>query len=220
MPRRRLPQRPQIEGVLRPSVEVEWAQALARGDVAGIVEPGRAVAIGRRRGGVDQRFPGRGAPAPQRDRRIEVGGDDFVGIVLERRRIRAEMEYRLNLDAIAVKPGQKPLDRHDVAEIAFGDVAPFVPGAKAVDADEIRAAAIIEGCTKHRTDKPAAAGDHQHQAASSLDRARAASASSGECDSRMASISRVVERPSTKSTSTTRPPAASTSVAPTTASIV
>src|SRR5216684_4325897 len=130
------------------------------------------------------------------------------------------MKHRLDVSAVAVEPGRKPVDREDVAEIALGDVAPFVPGAEAVDDDEIRAARVIERGSEDRADKPAAAGYHQHQAASSLERARAASASAGEFDSRMASISRVVERPSIRSTSTTRPPAASTSSRPTTASIV
>jgi len=61
---------------------------------------------------------------------------------------------------------------------------------------------------------------NQHQAASSFDRARAARLPAAAGVARIASISRVVERPSTSSTSITRPPFACTSSCPTTPSIV
>src|SRR5271170_3838063 len=112
------------------------------------------------------------------------------------------MKHRLDLGAMALKPSDQPFDRHDIAKIALGDVAPFIPGAEAVDDHQIGAARIVEGRSEDRTDKPATAGYYQHQAASSLDRARAASASAVECAVRIASISRVVERPSIRSTRT------------------
>src|SRR5439155_26315428 len=105
-------------------------------------------------------------------------------------------------------------------EIALGNLAPFVAMAKAVDDDEVGMPGGIEFRREHRADEPAAAGDDQHQAASSFDRARAALPTAGDGAARIASISRVVEWPSTRSTSTTRPPEACTSSAPTTPSIV
>src|ERR1700730_16146038 len=62
----RLAHRPGSAGGLRPAIEVEWPQPLEGVEAAGIVEPGRAVAVGRRRGGVDQRLAGGGAPGAQR----------------------------------------------------------------------------------------------------------------------------------------------------------
>src|SRR5262245_45951490 len=119
------------------------------------------------------------------------------------------MKHRLDLASKALEPREQAFDRHDVAEIALGDIAPFVASAEVVDDHNIGTAGFVEGRPEDRADKPAAAGNHQHQAASSLERAlatRAASASSGECAARMASMRRVVERPSTRSIRTTRPP--------------
>ncbi len=134
------------------------------------------------------------------------------------------MKHRLDPLAIAVEPGEEPVDRHDLEEVALGDVAPFIARAEPVDDDEVGAAGPVELRRQHRADEPAAAGDHQHQAASSFERARAArlvaAIGVGEGAARIASISRVVEWPSTRSTSTTRPPEACTSSAPTTPSIV
>ena len=47
------------------------------------------------------------------------------------------MEHRLDPLAIPFEPGEKPVDRQDLEEIALGDVAPFVAVAEAVDDDEI-----------------------------------------------------------------------------------
>ena len=53
------------------------------------------------------------------------------------------MKHRLGFGAIALEPRREPLDRHDVAEVAFGDVAPFVARAEPVDDNEIPVPALL-----------------------------------------------------------------------------
>ena len=130
----------EIEQVLAPAVEIHRPQFLQRRDRGVVVKSRLAVAIGRGRGGVDQRLAGSGAPAPQRNRGVEVGRDDVVGVALGGRGVGAEMEHRLDLVAEAFEPGGEPFDRHDLEEVALGDVAPFVARAEPVDDNEIGAA--------------------------------------------------------------------------------
>ncbi len=69
------------------------------------------------------------------------------------------MKDRLDVTAEPLQPREQPFDRHDLGEIALGDVAPFIATAEAVDDDEIGMAALVELGRQHRADKAAAAGD-------------------------------------------------------------
>src|SRR5690242_12829378 len=72
------------------------------------------------------------------------------------------MKDRAYLFAEAVEPGPKPVDSDDLEEVAFGDVAPFVAAAEAVDDDKIGVAVLVQMCSEHRADKAAAAGHDNH----------------------------------------------------------
>ena len=144
-----------IAGAAREAgVEIRTNSGAARilvkgGKAAGVVKALRAVAVSGRRRGVDQRLLVDDAPAPQRDRGVEVGRDDQVGVGFGRRGVGAEVEHRLDLAAKPVEPVGQPVHRDDLEELALGDVAPFLVVAETVDDDDVSAAGFVERPGQH-----------------------------------------------------------------------
>ncbi len=117
-----------IEHVLAPAVEVQRLEPLERGGRPVVGKAGRAVAIGGGRGGVDERRARRRAPVEQPQRQPEIGLHDEIAVGRGRRRNGAHMHHRVEL--AAVEPAQQVRRRHEVGELAAGEVAPFAVAAE------------------------------------------------------------------------------------------
>ena len=182
-----------VEKVLGATVGVERSQPGQRRDRAIVVEAGRAVAVGGRRGGVDQPPAVGRAPVPQRAREAHVLAAQQRGVGLGRGRHRPHVHDRLDVARPLVEEGQELLGRDRLGDAGFLEVAPLLARAHAVAHDDLAAAPGHERGDDVRADEAGAAGDDDHR------RPAAAQPASRE---RVA----VVECPGAMSASRTRPP--------------
>ena len=66
------------------------------------------------------------------------------------------------IEPAALQPGQQFGRRHDVGELALGEVAPFAVMAEQVADGDIGAAGVVQRGHDVRSDKTGAAGHQQH----------------------------------------------------------
>ena len=150
-----------IELMLAPAVKIhrlELAQTFRRPVV---VEAFAAVAIGRRRGGIDERRARRRAPVEQAQRQAEIVLHHQVAVGCGGVGNGAHVDDRLEL--AAVEPGHQFGRRHQIGHPALGQIAPFgvVLAEQVVDHD-VAGARLVEARHHVRSDESGPAGDQKH----------------------------------------------------------
>ena len=153
---------PQVERVLGPAVQVERAQPLQAAGRSVVVEAQRAVAVGGRRGGVDEPHLARRAPAPQPQRQLDIGrpgGSPSLAVV-------SLTAPRWNSISSGGWPARKSSSSSGGSSRDGGCLArlrhlPFA--AQPVDHHRLVAARNQRG-VQVRADEAGAAGDHDHAA--------------------------------------------------------
>ncbi len=129
-----------VERVLGPAVQVQRPQPLQRRQGEIVIETLRPVAVGRRRGGIDQRHASRGAPFPQIPAEFDVRRPGVVAVHGGGFADRAEVEHHLQR-RIAVEESVEVVRMDDPRRRVFGEVAPFAVAAEAIDNDGFMPAA-------------------------------------------------------------------------------
>ena len=150
-----------VEQMLAPAVQIHRPQCLQRRHRRVVGETLRAVAIGRRRRGIDERRRMRRAPVEQPHRQPEIGLDHQIAVGRGGLRNGAEMDD--GVEPAAVQPGRQFGRRHDVGELALGEVAPFAVVAEQVANRDVGAARVIQRGHDVRSDKTGAPGHQQHE---------------------------------------------------------
>src|SRR3546814_287716 len=161
------PRHPAVEEVLAPAVAVQRAQPREVLAVRIVVEARRAIAVGRRRGGVDQRDLLLRAVVPEYLGQAKVVGEQRVAVALRGGRDGAEVEDGGEPPFGPAQELRQLLRRDHVLDLVVGEVAPLVALAQAV-ADDHRLAALAEGGDEIGADEAGAAGDEKHGRGESL----------------------------------------------------
>ena len=151
----------EIEQMLAPTVEIHRLEALERRDRPVIGEPLTAVAVGRRRGRIDERRARLGAPVEQAQRQPEIVvhhgvavGDGGVGDG-------AEVDHRVEL--APVEPAEQVGRADHVGNLALLQVAPLAVRAEPVVHGDVGAAGLVEARDDVRSDESRPAGHQNHQ---------------------------------------------------------
>ena len=152
-----------VEQMLAPAIEIHRPQRLQRRERPVVAKALRAVAIGRRRRGVDERRRVRRAPVEQPHRETEIGFDHEIAVGRGGLGNGAEMDD--GIEPAAVQPGRQFRRRHDVGKLALGEVAPFAVMAEQVADRDVGAAGVVQRGHDVRSDKTGAPGHQQHSAA-------------------------------------------------------
>ena len=98
----------------------------------------------------------------QPHREAEIGLDDEIAVGRRGLGNRPHVDDRIQ--PAAVQPGGQFGRRHDVGELALGEVAPFVAVAEQVTHNDVRAARLVERGHDIRSDKTGPTGHQQHAA--------------------------------------------------------
>ena len=148
-----------VEQMLAPAVEVHRPQLLQGVHGLVVAKAVAAVAIGRRRGRVDQRRGVRRAPVQQPHRQPEIGLDHQIAV--GRRGLGDGAEMDDGLQPAALQPVHQFRGRHEIGEPALGQIAPFAVMAEHVAHGHVPAG-VIQRSHDVRPDKTGAPGHQQH----------------------------------------------------------
>ena len=113
----------EIEQMLAPAVEIHRLELAQGGERPIVVEALGAVAIGRRRRSVDERRARLRAPVEQAQRGAEIVFHHQVAVGRGGVGNGAHMDDRLEL--AAVQPAHQFGRRHQIGDLALGQIAPF-----------------------------------------------------------------------------------------------
>ena len=149
-----------VEQMLAPAVQIHRAQRLQRRYRLIVAKSLRAIAIGRCRGGIDQRRRIGGAPVQQPHRQPEIGLDHEIAV--GRGGLRNGAEVDNGVQPAAFQPVRQLVRRHDIGKLALGEIAPFAVLAEQVAHGHIGAARVIQRGHDVRSDKTGATGHQQH----------------------------------------------------------
>ena len=104
----------------------------------------------------------RRAPVEQPHRQAEIGLDHEIAV--GRRGLRNGAEMDDGIEPAALQPVRQFGRRHDVGELALGEIAPFAVMAEQVANGDVGAARVIQRGHDVRSDKTGAPGHQQHSA--------------------------------------------------------
>ncbi|MEY9504957.1 hypothetical protein ABIE87_004515 [Bradyrhizobium diazoefficiens] len=150
----------EIEHMLAPAVEVHRPQFFQRRDRGVVVKACLAVAIGRRRGGVDQRHRIRRAPVEQAHGEAKIGLEHEIAVGRGGRGNRPEMDH--GVEPAAVQPVGQLGRGDDIHKLALGEIAPLAVGAEEITHGDVTAAGVVQRSHDIRPDKTGSAGHQQH----------------------------------------------------------
>ena len=102
----------------------------------------------------------RRAPVEQPHREAKIGLDHEIAVGCRGLGNGAEMDD--GVEPAAVQPVRQFARRHDVGELALGEIAPFAVMAEHVADDDVGAARLVERGHDIRSDKTGAPGHQQH----------------------------------------------------------
>ena len=102
----------------------------------------------------------RRAPVEQPHRQPEIGLDHEIAV--GRRGLRNGAEMDDGVEPAALQPVRQFGRRHDVGELALGEIAPFAVMAEHVADRDVGAAGVIQRGHDVRSDKTGATGHQQH----------------------------------------------------------
>ena len=119
-----------------------------------------AVAIGRGRGGVDERRARSRAPVKELQRQAEIGVDDEVAI--GRGGLRDRPHVKDGVELAARQPARQIGRRDEIGQPALLQVAPLAFGAEMVAHGDIAMPGLVEARHQVRSDEASPAGDQEH----------------------------------------------------------
>ena len=150
----------EIEQVLAPAVEIHRLEPRQRLKRIVVGEAALAVAVGRGRGGVDQRHARLGAPVEKHQREAEIGVDDEVAVGRGGLRDRAKVKHGIEL---AAREPAREIGRGDeIGQAALLQVPPLALGAEKVADGDIAMPGLVQRRHQVRSDEAGPAGDQEH----------------------------------------------------------
>ena len=146
--------------MLGPAIQIERAQPLQIPHRPVVIEAQRTVAIGRRRGGVNEPHLPRRAPAPQPQRQLDIDRPGRVAVgrrgIADRAEVEQHLQRRMGGEEVLELLGRQQSRRR-----MLGQVAPLAVGAQPVHHNRLVAAGD-QRRVQVGADESGAAGDHDH----------------------------------------------------------
>ncbi len=165
--------------MLAPPIRVQRPKPAQRLTTRNVIEPRAAIAIGRRRGGVDETLACIGAPPHQIERRTYVAAHYQIHIRLGRGADGSHVHDCRDIASMALQPAEQVFRCDEVDDLVLREIAPALVTAEPVAHDN-RLAATAKLCDQIRADEAGPARDdvHAHLPPPATPRIRAASSRS------------------------------------------